>query len=37
LCKGWFTLGSSKAEPSQAERGKVLPCERSSTCCPRLW
>jgi len=22
--KGWFTLGPSKAEPSQAERGKVF-------------
>jgi len=41
-CKGWFTLGLSKAESSQAEHGKVftlaimftLGCV--GTCCPRL-
>jgi len=45
--KGWFTLGPSKAKPSWAwesvyTRNNIyawlhrLPCERSSTCCPRL-
>ena len=24
MTKGWFTLGPSKGEPSQAERGKVF-------------